>query len=592
MQKIGLLIASIFVFILSHAQKAVPVFRDGEAQVVSAFSKASEWIKEELWVQTNFDSDSNGKMDRMHVFLTRPLQTETEGLKLPIVYMTSPYFAGTGGNAKEVFWNVKHELGETPPPHKNAEAKRKENRPLDAFFQDRAWVPRGFITVYSSSPGTGFSDGVPTIGGENEKLAPKAVIDWLCGRAIGYKSRTGTDTVTAYWSTGKVGMMGTSYNGTLCLAAACTGVEGLEAIIPNAPVSSWYLYYRSNGLVCSPGGYLGEDMDVLYDFVHSGDPENRAHNDALIRDKVLVPGQDRKTGDYNAFWASRDYLTQMDSMKAALFMCHGFEDWNVMAEHSYRFYEKAKSMGLTAKIYYNQLGHGYPPPMWMMNQWFTHYLHGVNNGVEKLPNAWVVPKGESEARPMVDFPHPKAQKERFYLHAGDAHNGSLRSEKSTAAPLSLIDDASKSAEKLLNKDSENRLLFVTEPLSKDLHFSGTSTIHLSVSSSQAAANVSVYLVEIPADAKKGKLKMKKCIVNRAWADPQNHQDLSHGEALVPGQYYDLTFDFQPDDQIVPAGSKLALLIFSSDSEFTIQPKKGTIVGVNLAESWLDVMVVR
>ena len=66
-------------------------------------------------------------------------------------------------------------------------------------------------------------------------------------------------------------MTGTSYNGSLCLAAAVTGVEGLEAIIPVAPVSSWYKYYRSNGLVRSPGGYLGEDMDVLYDFVHSGD---------------------------------------------------------------------------------------------------------------------------------------------------------------------------------------------------------------------------------------------------------------------------------------------------------------------------------
>jgi len=579
---------------LTHtfAQQAKPQFLNGEAQIVSAFSNQSDWIKEELWVQTNFDSDANGKLDRMHVFLTRPLQTQTQGLKLPVIYMTSPYFAGTGGNSKSYFWNVQHEIGQTPPPHKNAVAERKSNRPIDAYFQDMSWVKRGFIAVYSSSPGTGFSDGAPTIGGENEKLAPAAVIDWLCGRSAGYTTRTGMDTVSAYWCTGKVGMMGTSYNGTLCLAAACTGVQGLEAIIPNAPVSSWYLYYRSNGLVRSPGGYLGEDTDVLYDFVHSGDPENRAHNDALVRDKILVPGQDRITGDYNTFWASRDYLTQMDSMKAALFMCHGFEDWNVMAEHSFRFYEKAKQMGLTAKIYYNQQGHGYPPPFWMMNKWFTHYLHGVENAVENLASAWIVSKGEKEAHAYSAFPNPKAKIQRWYLH-GSGNTGMLSKEKSKASILTFTDDASLNAVQLLSdKNAANRLLFWTNAVEKPLHLSGTSLIHIAVASSKPAANLSAYLVAVPPGFNPKKAKIEEVIVNRAWADPQNHASLEKGKALQPGQFYTLDFAFQPDDQIIPAGYQLGLMIFSSDPEFTLLPKKGTQLSVNLGESWIELMEVK
>ncbi len=575
------------------AQLAKPIFREGQAQIVPEFNKPSEWIKEELWVQTNFDSDANGKLDRMHVFLTRPVQTNTQGLKLPVIYMTSPYFAGTGGNSESYFWDVKHEIGQTPPPHKHAVANRKENRPLDAYFQDLEWVNKGFITVYSSSPGTGFSDGVPTIGGENEKLAPAAVIDWLCGRATGYTTRTGMDTISAFWCTGKVGMMGTSYNGTLCLAAACTGVKGLEAIIPNAPVSSWYLYYRSNGLVRSPGGYLGEDTDILYDFVHSGDPENRAHNDAIIRDKILVPGQDRITGDYNAFWASRDYLTQMDSMKAALFMCHGFEDWNVMAEHSFRFYEQARRMGLPAKIYYNQKGHGYPPPHWMMNKWFTHYLHGIDNGVEKMANAWIVSKGENEAHPYKAFPNPNAKAQRMYLDGANNNTGKLSLQKGAEATLSFIDDASLSAVQLISeKYAANRLLFWTNTLKIPLHLSGANRIHVQVASDKAAANLSVYLIAVPQDYNPKKIKMEDIIVNRAWADPQNHQSLEKGEALHAGTFYDLEFSFQPDDQIIPAGYQLGLLIFSSDKEFTLQPKKGTQLTIKLNESWVDLMVVQ
>jgi X-Pro dipeptidyl-peptidase len=387
-------------------------------------------------------------------------------------------------------------------------------------------------------------------------------------------------------------MMGTSYNGTLCLAAACTGVKGLEAIIPNAPVSSWYLYYRSNGLVRSPGGYLGEDTDILYDFVHSGDPENRAHNDAIVRDKILVPGQDRITGDYNDFWASRDYLTQMDSMKAALFMCHGFEDWNVMAEHSFRFYEQAKKMGLPSKIYYNQLGHGYPPPLWMMNKWFTKYLHGVNNGVERLADAWIVPKGEEEAHPQPAFPDPKAEALRLYPQITAANTGTLATIKSEAKSLTLTDDASLTALQLISpKNANNRLLFWGKTLEQPLHLSGTGRIHVQVASSKAAANLSVYLIAVPNNYNPKKIKMEDILVNRAWADPQNHSSLEKGEALQPGKFYDLNFNFQPDDQIIPRGYQLGLLIFSSDKEFTLQPKKGTQLTLNLSETWIEVMAV-
>jgi len=81
------------------------------------------------------------------------------------------------------------------------------------------------------------------------------------------------------------------------------------------------------------------------------------------------------------------------------------------------FYEKAKQMGLPSKIYYNQLGHGYPPPFWMMNKWFTHYLHGVENGVENLASAWIVDKGETQAHSFSTFPNPKAKAQRWYLQA-------------------------------------------------------------------------------------------------------------------------------------------------------------------------------
>ncbi|MCP4217438.1 MAG: Xaa-Pro dipeptidyl-peptidase, partial [bacterium] len=191
----------------------------------------------------------------------RPVQTDTEGLKLPVIYISSPYFAGTASGDKQYFWNVRHELGATPPKRVNPpEIKRHGERPVISTSHVSVWLPRGYIIVHSSSPGTGLSQGSPTVGGDNESLAPKAVIDWLCGRAKAYTTSNGNKKVKAFWCTGKVGMTGTSYNGTLPLAAATTGVDGLEAIIPIAPNTSYYHYYHSNGLIRHPGGWLGEDI--------------------------------------------------------------------------------------------------------------------------------------------------------------------------------------------------------------------------------------------------------------------------------------------------------------------------------------------
>ncbi len=50
---------------------------------------------------------------------------------------------------------------------------------------------------------------------------------------------------------------------------ATTGVDGLEAIIVEAGISSWYNYYRENGLVTSPGGYPGEDFNSLAELTYS-----------------------------------------------------------------------------------------------------------------------------------------------------------------------------------------------------------------------------------------------------------------------------------------------------------------------------------
>ena len=572
-----------------------PFFENGEAQIVPAFSSPENWIREDLWVETEFDTDGDGKLDRMHVDVTRPIATN-DGLQLPVIYESSPYYAGTAGNDRDLFWNVAHEIGEVPAPPKHVEVVRRGQRPIISNSQVRTWVPRGYVVVHSSSPGTGLSDGSPTVGGDNESLAPKAVIEWLAGKNNGYKDRMGNEKVDAFWSTGKVGMTGTSYNGTIPLAAATTGVEALKAIIPVAPNTSYYHYYRSNGLVRSPGGYLGEDIDVLYEFIHSGEESKRAYGNKTIRDKEMRENMDRATGDYNAFWAGRDYLNDMAPMKAALLMSHGFNDWNVMPEHSYRIYNKAREMGLPVQIYYHQGGHGGPPPVAMMNRWFTRYLFEIENGVEQDPKAWIVREGDNRQSPTPypDYPHPQAEDVELHLTKGGNAQGGLTTDKGSRKKEILIDDVSFTGEYLARaKNSPHRLLYTTPLLSEDVHISGTASIILSLSSSAPAANLSVWLVSLPWDGERsdGDAAIYNNIITRGWADPQNSKSISESHPLEPGNFYTLSFDFQPDDQIIPAGQKIGLMIFSSDQEFTLHPKAGTRLTVDLKKTGLTLPIV-
>ena len=575
-----------------------PVIEDGQAQVVPAFADSAAWIRHDLWVETEFDSDGDGAPDRVHVDVTRQAQTEGDGLRVPVIYETSPYYSGVAGTDWAHFWDLRQEVGGEPPARDPfpATIAHRASQPVISNSHVRTWVPRGFAVIHSQSPGTGQSQGCPTVGGANESLAPKAVIDWLNGRARGFTSVDGDEEVRAYWTNGKVGMTGTSYNGTLPLAAATTGVDGLEAIIPIAPNTSYYHYYRSNGLVRSPGGYPGEDIDVLFDFIFSGFPEVRDYCIANVRDEMYAQ-LDRTTGDYNDFWAGRDYLNHVGGVRAATLMSHGFNDWNVMPEHSYRFSMALKEQGVPVQIYYHQAGHGGPPPLELMNRWFTRYVVGVENGVEDDPEAWIVREGDDrqEPTPYASYPHPEAEGVALHPGGDGSWTGTLSLNAADAGGTGgIVDNFSFEGGHLAAAEwSNHRLLYATPELQQEVHLSGVATVRVRVSADAPAANLSVWLVSLPwteSDA------INDNIITKGWADPANAgageiAAPRSGTALTPGEFVELEFPLQPDDQIIPAGARIGLMIFSSDKYFTVHPDPGTMLTVDLQGTSVELPVV-
>jgi X-Pro dipeptidyl-peptidase len=591
--------------------KLGPVVKDGMMQPVLEFADTAQIIRQSLWVETSFDSDRDGKRDRVHVQVTRPGAAEKAGLRIPTLMLSSPYIAPTNGDAPD--WDVRQELGAPSPPR--VEPKYRAFSDSMRLNQGPTqWVSRGFAAVTVENAGTGLSGGCPTVGDSIEDLTPKFAIDWLNGRAKAYTTIDGTVEVSAAnWSNGKVGMFGTSYEGTMPLAAAITGVQGLEAIIPMSPNTSQYRYYRSNGLVRSPGGYLGEDIGVLYDFIHSG--RNREGCDKIWRDGIFAQQQDRESGDFNQFWADRDQTPLLKNVKAAVLFAHGFNDWNVVPEHTIRMWDALKDINPSAKLYMHQGGHGGSPPAEIVNEWWAHYLYGVNNGVDTLPRVMIVQSnaksapganGRGSASPapkfFSEFPIPGSVAVKVYPTKGGRSVGNLVfSAPAKQGTEHFTDDFNVSpAMMALAASSPNRLLYALPVLKDTVHLSGRTVVTLKLAASKPAVNLSVYLVTLPYDSANIGSAGQVGVVTRGWADPQNYKSLTsdrdytsmaRGEPLKPAQFYTMTFPLQADDQIILPGQQLAIMILSSDAGFTLRPAPGSELTIDLAGTSFTLPVV-
>ena len=583
------LLAAVFTMPLSALPAAAapeppqqPVFEDGEAQPVYDPAQA---VREDLFVTAPVDSDKDGKDDHVHVQVVRPKDTE-RGLRVPVVYQASPYFSG-GNDVPNHNVDTELYVPEQPGTRSTTDDERIKiaNDKAISWAYEEYLLSRGYAVVYGESLGTGGSTGCPTTGAENETIGARSVVDWLNARAQAHTA-DGTE-IRADWSNGQTAMMGVSYNGTLPNAVATTGVEGLEAIVPIGAISNWYDYYRSDGAVVAPGGFQGEDADVLAKYVHT-----RADREPCraALDQITVD-QDRITGDYSPFWDERNYLNDVGNVHAAVLSVHGLNDWNVKTRQAAQWYDALRSRNVPHKIWWHQSGHTDPITLrrdeWLrtMNRWFTKYLFDQDNGVEREPRA-TVQREDSSWVDEADWPAPGTRDVVTQPTPGGGERGGLIAAKwHGRAVEGLRDDATKLAEDLAAASSSpHRLAYFAEAADRPIRISGTVRANLALTFDRPAANVTALLVDQAPDG-------GTSIVTRGWADPQNRDAIDRTSPIEPGKPYDIELSMQPDDYVLPAGHRLGFVLLSSDHEFTLRPKPGAAIQLDLERTRISIPVV-
>ncbi|MDX3188998.1 Xaa-Pro dipeptidyl-peptidase [Streptomyces sp. MN03-5084-2B] len=562
---------------IAEAAPPAPVFTGGQAQPV--FDPA-DVVREDVWVTAPVDSDHDGQDDLVHAQVVRPRATQ-QGLKVPVVYQASPYYAGGNDVTNH---DVDVELS-VPGYARGPEGPRVAAHgvgpaaPITWRYQDY-FTARGFAVVYGESLGSGLSTGCPTTGDVNETIGARSVVDWLNGRTSA-KDANGA-AAKADWTTGKTGMMGVSYNGTLPNAVASTGVQGLETIVPIAAISSWYEYYRHDGAVVAAGGFQGEDADVLAEYVYTRADRQacRPVIDGLARD------QDRVTGDYTPFWDVRNYRNDVGKVRASVLAVHGLNDWNVKTEQVAAWYEALKARGVEHKIWLHQSGHADPYSLrrdvWLatLNKWMSHYLYGIDNGIQNEPKA-TIQREDKSWTDEADWPAPGTADVRVYPWPGGRAKGTIDTRNpvpGTAAAETLADDSSKTIEQLAGlASSGNRLLYATSAAKQAVRLSGTARADLALAFDRPAANVSAILLDRAPDG-------TSHVITRGWTDPQNRTSPARTEPITPGQTYRIGVELMPKDYILAAGHRLEFLLASSDHDYTLRPKPGAGLALDLTKT--------
>ncbi|BEJ52121.1 Xaa-Pro dipeptidyl-peptidase [Lentilactobacillus buchneri subsp. silagei] len=628
-----------------------PLIFNGKSQAVFDTTKL---IRDVVYVEAPLDNDHDGKRDLLKTEIIRPGETEN-GLKVPVIFTASPYDQGTNDHqADQMTHDVNQEkLTRKQPNHLSYEDVKfdydNHDLPEPRTIKDtnkvaeesfvKTWtyslndyfLARGFAVVYSSGVGTKDSDGVRTTGTPDETISATSVIEWLHGDRTAFTNRSDQIAIPAWWSNGNVGMTGRSYLGTLSTAAAMTGVDGLKTAVVEAGISNYYDYYRENGLVVAPGGFQGEDTDVLGELTFSR--EQSAADYLKIKDtwlaqlKKLTAGQDRVTGSYNSFWDNRNLLKNVN-IKADMLLVHGLNDWNVKLSHVYNLRKTLKNEKITQKLVLHQGQHEYLNNFRsvdftdIVNLWLTNKLLAVDNQANQIvPDVLVQDNAEPETwNTYKDWGGnvkeiPLDDKRWTDLNENHSFSDQLPDDLFK----DYIENTKKWQKALFTKNhsklDKHSIKLVSEPLDQDITVDGRATITLRAASSADLGLLSAALVDygiekrltaVPQilsaqqiitgyqwrkDDLKEFLPEKKASAYKKFTDAhmnmQNRTNNYQSDDLKPGQYYNFTMAFQPTFWRLLKGHQLGLIIYATDMDYTIRSNQDISYTVDLSASKIE-----
>ena len=528
-------------------KNGTPLFVDGVAQPIFPYTSGvptkdgysndkSDIIRYSVYVETNYDTDGDGKLDLVKALVQLPRAAAEGKYKAAAIYDARPYITGCTDNGKargidytkgDQGYNLNNlyvqpaareaqGTANTMDTAKKAKAEEwyylspYESSPGDPFYdyEDLDWydyfLVRGYAAIEVGGLGTLGSEGLETCGADVETDAFKCVIEWLTGDRAAYTDRTSNIAIKADWSNGNVAMTGRSYGGTTDFAVASTGVKGLKTIVPVAGIASWYEYTNSQGIsthtnpaysddlgfYCA-GRYIDENdwnsmKDVYQKYL------NRIYNDQIALN-----------GDYGPHWATRDYTAGNDGKAGTAststynnFNCpalivHGLNDDNVRTKQFQLMYDAFKNAKQNVKLLLHQGEHitpdyddhktslmiGNKTYSSILNEWYSHYLYGQNtndgNNAEAMAAVTVQNNTDGSWSTLDSWPTSDS--------LADVNNKLTLTNTATGTTTinSNMNGISNWRDAFTSSSTSASAMYATEPVANDTVIKGTVQVKIS-----------------------------------------------------------------------------------------------------------------
>ena len=528
-------------------KNGTPLFVDGVAQPIFPYTSGvptkdgysnekSDIIRYSVYVETNYDTDGDGKLDLVKALVQLPRAAAEGKYKAAAIYDARPYITGCTDNGKArgidyTKGDQKYNLNNlyvqpaareaqgtanTMDTAKKAKAEEwyylspYESSPKDPFYdyEDLDWydyfLVRGYAAIEVGGLGTLGSEGLETCGADVETDAFKCVIEWLTGDRAAYTDRTSNIAIKADWSNGNVAMTGRSYGGTTDFAVASTGVKGLKTIVPVAGIASWYEYTNSQGIsthtnpaysddlgfYCA-GRYIDENdwnsmKDVYQKYL------NRIYNDQIALN-----------GDYGPHWATRDYTagnegksgtastSTYNNFNCPALIVHGLNDDNVRTKQFQLMYDAFKNAKQNVKLLLHQGEHitpdyddhktslmiGNKTYSSILNEWYSHYLYGQNtndgNNAEAMAAVTVQNNTDGSWSTLDSWPTSDS--------LADVNNKLTLTNTATGTTTinSNMNGISNWRDAFTSSSTSASAMYATEPVANDTVIKGTVQVKIS-----------------------------------------------------------------------------------------------------------------
>ena len=524
-------------------------------------------------------------------------------------------------------------------------ASLKDGKPVNLLAEGgphmAALLAHGYILAAADSRGTGASFGIAQgVYTETEALDAYDITEWLA---------------TQPWSNGRIGMVGSSYEGTNQLMVAAKKPPHLKAIMPAMAMFDIYDLGYPGGIFRFDLVKSWSELTRYIDTQKAPAPVDGDGKEKLLREALLARPQNRSAYDIVAALPNRDGVDSLTGEKiyqtwqpagfvraikesgVAVYLICGWYDAYIRDG-----FLMFRNLGPRFKMVVLDCSHAPEDPTIVPEavnilvseqlRWFDHWLKGIDNGVTKEAPIQYQTNIEATTRVWRSadrWPLPEVETRCYYFQTGPAasvasvNDGRLltaSAREENGEDLYTVDYSATSGQNTrwdntvagnfaypdMAANDARGLTYTTGPLGEDLEVTGHPVLHLWVTASVPDVDFIVFLEEVDAKGfsryvSEGCLRASHRALSRP---PYDNFDLPfHGSEkkemapLTTGRPVELVFDLLPVSNVFNKGNRLRLTITGTDKDNLETPvlepaPRVTVFRKLKAASRLDLPVVR